>query len=208
VYSSGQNATRKIAVRIFIFVLTASLGQGLAYLMKAPHRSSLRVIAPTMAKPVRSSSPVSVENAPQIFFPKSLSKVRLENFSIPLTMVVNSDGTVGDIHVDLDKAHTVQGLSLYDEVSSKTKGKQASEITSELVECLTTEMQRMTFRPRTSNGESLATVVYVNSQFRSYDNSCREIESDFRTSQSVFWGVIFRNQSSCFSASVESKTSK
>ena len=189
-----------------VFVLTASIGQGLAYLMTGPRRSRLRATASSRIRPVL--TPVAVESVPQVDFPKSLNKGHLENFSVPLTMVVDADGSARSIHVDLDSAYTDQGLSFNDEIVAKTNGKHAEEITSELVECLTTEMQNMRFKPRTYNGQALPTMVFVTSHFRSNGISCREIDSEFRTSEGGFGGVVFRDQNSCFEVSSDPPASR
>jgi hypothetical protein len=111
-------------------------------------------------------------------------------------MVVESDGSVRDLHVDMDSAVTAEGKKFYDELLSKTSGKAASEITNGLIEALTNEMREAKFKPRTFRGQALPTMVFVHSHF-STSGKCWSVDSDFRTSEGVFWSVLMQSGEPC-----------
>jgi len=177
------------------FVLTAAIGQGLVHVYKAGERRNSRSMAARLRnKPI--STPISVEDLPQIEFPKSLRQMGPVDFWIPVSMVVESDGSVRDIDVAMESSVTNEGFLFSDHVLSRLNGKQGAEITNELIRVLTNEMKDAKFKPRTSNGEGLATIVFVHSHFRSSGRLCWDVESSFRTSEGVFWSVLMRSPES------------
>ena len=115
-------------------------------------------------------------------------------------MVVNADGSAEKIYVDFGRATTAQGDTFLTELLSTNTVTNANQITSELEQALNDLMKGTRFKPRTFNGQSLPTMVFVDSHFRSMAKSCIEVESNFKTSQGSFWSAYMRSDEHCYDA--------
>ena len=162
-------------------------------------REVIRVVSParTVNATGVSYPPLTLEDIPEIEFPKSIQKLDGVDFWLESSLTVSADGEVRDIRVPTDLAFTPQERSFFDSVLPRLSAKQSRVAQAELFGMFRDRLKRAKFKPRLEDAQDFPMNVFVKSHFRS-DGSCQKIETFVQTPRAVIWSQTSISKDPCF----------